>query len=151
MRCPTALERQESALHTCFQSGPYIPMTNISTLCCTVDTSCHMTTLLNQPKRYENELYFWRYHTLTVLLLSCSLGMMIVFSCFQDPRMMAFFDSLVQRELENWSSSDDDSLDVASAGVFGSQIYSASSRSPSPDFSHSSSPDALTPFEISAS
>ena len=75
--------------------------------------------------------------------------------CWQDPRMMAFFDSLVQRELENWSSSDD-SVDAAS-GLFGSQVYSPSSRSASPvlsDYSDSSTtdaPDVLIPLEVSVS
>lgn len=34
----------------------------------------------------------------------------------EDPRMMAFFDSLVQREIEGWSSEESVSSEVSASG-----------------------------------
>jgi WD repeat-containing protein 22 len=34
----------------------------------------------------------------------------------EDPRMMAFFDSLVQREIEGWSSEESVSSEASAAG-----------------------------------
>lgn len=54
----------------------------------------------------------------------------------EDPRMMAFFDSLVQREIEGWNSSEDTDSDKSSQ-----HSSDGSSRPTSPDTSDSDSPN----------
>ncbi|XP_037046872.1 DDB1- and CUL4-associated factor 5 [Bradysia coprophila] len=54
----------------------------------------------------------------------------------EDPRMMAFFDSLVQREIEGWNSSEDTDSDKSSQ-----HSSDGSSRPTSPETSGSDSPN----------
>lgn len=51
----------------------------------------------------------------------------------EDPRMMAFFDSLVQREIEGWNTSEDTGSDKSSSD--------GSSRPTSPETSDTDSPN----------
>lgn len=56
----------------------------------------------------------------------------------EDPRMMAFFDSLVQREIEGWNSSEDSGSDKSSQ-----HSSDGSSRPTSPETSDSDSPNSF--------
>ncbi len=59
-------------------------------------------------------------------------------STTEDPRMMAFFDSLVQREIEGWNSSEDTGSDKSSQ-----HSSDGSSRPTSPETSDSDSPNTF--------
>lgn len=56
----------------------------------------------------------------------------------EDPRMMAFFDSLVQREIEGWNSSENSGSDKSSQ-----HSSDGSSRPTSPETSDSDSPNSF--------
>lgn len=56
----------------------------------------------------------------------------------EDPRMMAFFDSLVQREIEGWNSSEDTGSDKSSQ-----HSSDGSSRPTSPETSDSDPPNSF--------
>lgn len=60
----------------------------------------------------------------------------------EDPRMMAFFDSLVQREIEGWNSDDDNSSDSDKSSCHSSD---GSSR---PTSTLQSESDSTTSFQI---
>lgn len=62
----------------------------------------------------------------------------------EDPRMMAFFDSLVQREIEGWNSDDDNSSDSDKSS------FHSSDGSSRPTSTLQSESDSATSFQIYA-
>lgn len=60
----------------------------------------------------------------------------------EDPRMMAFFDSLVQREIEGWNSDDDNSSDSDKSS------FHSSDGSSRPTSTLQSESDSTTSFQI---
>ncbi|RWS03316.1 DDB1- and CUL4-associated factor 5-like protein [Dinothrombium tinctorium] len=67
----------------------------------------------------------------------------------EDPRMMAFFDSLVQRDIEGWTSdSSDDSISDSHSGVFGYFYASGRASSRSDESSLGSVSDSEDPLKI---